>query len=468
MSAQKISNPQKTKSLLRKTSQINHRRWFWLGCGLTGVAMLSATAGALLAVSLSSTPLMQRKLSSEEAAVFAQGDWTSMNLRLPNLTRPVNILVLGMSVLTSDLKEYKTTPGEYFPEVNSFDGLSDVMLLLRFNPDTKTLNVLSIPRDTRAEVEGMGMTKINDANYHGGPAIAAKAVSQLLAGVPIDRYVRVNVGGVEKLVEALGGVTIYVPEDMKYRDDSQHLYINLKAGKQHLNGNQALQYLRFRYDDLGDIGRIQRQQVMMRTLIEQSLNPAILIRLPEILSVIQEHIDTNLSVEELMALVGFGVQTDRTHVKMLMVPGEFSDPKEYELSFWLPHKNEIETMVAQYFDVHPNLVNNTSTSELDNTYMKIAVQDSTNQPEAVDKLIDTLVKSGYSKVYVSRPWSEPLAVTRIVAQNGDIKEAEAVRRSLGFGEVRVESTGSLTSDVTVQLGKDWLKKKQQSVDPNKV
>jgi len=86
--------------------------------------------------------------------------------------------------------------------------------------------------------------------------------------------------------DALGGVTVYVPKDMKYQD-SQHLYINLKAGKHHLNGNQALQLLRFRYDENGDIGRIQRQQILMRALMEQALNPATLSRLPKILSVIQ-------------------------------------------------------------------------------------------------------------------------------------------------------------------------------------
>jgi LCP family protein required for cell wall assembly len=60
---------------------------------------------------------------------------------------------------------------------------------------------------------------------------------------------------------------------MKYKDNTQHLYINLKAGQQHLNGDQALQLLKFRYDALGDIGRIQRQQQVLRALIEQFLTP---------------------------------------------------------------------------------------------------------------------------------------------------------------------------------------------------
>ncbi|HAX79094.1 MAG TPA: LytR family transcriptional regulator, partial [Cyanobacteria bacterium UBA11372] len=144
---------------MSQSSKANQLRWLWLGFGLTGVAMLSATAGALLAVSLSTTPLMQSQLTAEEAAVFNSGGISKTNLRLPELTRPVNILVLGVKVLASDLGEEPDPKlGGYDPVVNSFEGLSDTMLLLRFNPQTKKLTILSIPRDTRTLVEGHGMT----------------------------------------------------------------------------------------------------------------------------------------------------------------------------------------------------------------------------------------------------------------------------------------------------------------------
>ncbi|NER03320.1 MAG: LCP family protein, partial [Okeania sp. SIO3C4] len=314
--------------------------------------MISATAGALLAVSLSSTPLMQQKLSPEEAAVFSQQDLAKSNMRLPELTRPVNILLLGIKVLTSDLEEYPHYSSDvgYHALVNSFKGLSDTMLLVRFDPKNQKLTLLSIPRDTRTYVEDRGLTKINAANYYGGPAKSAKAVSELLGGVGIDRYIRVNVQGVEKLIDALGGVTVNVPKDMKYQDDSQHLYINLKAGEQHLNGDRVLQFLRFRYDNLGDIGRVQRQQLLMRAFMEQSVNVKTLSRLPKILSVIQSHIDTNLSVEELVALMNFAAKTERSNVQMLMVPGEFSNPEKYNASYWLPDLTTLDTMIAKHFD----------------------------------------------------------------------------------------------------------------------
>jgi hypothetical protein len=106
--AQKIPNQdpiqQSTPQPSTKKSNQPHRgRWLGFGFGLAGVAMLSATAGALLAVSLSTTPLQQQKLSPEEAAVFSQGDMAKLSMKMPELTRPVNILVLGLKVLSSDL-----------------------------------------------------------------------------------------------------------------------------------------------------------------------------------------------------------------------------------------------------------------------------------------------------------------------------------------------------------------------------
>lgn len=446
----------------KKSSQTKSGRWLWFWVGMTGVAMLSATAGALLAVSLSSTPLMQSQLSPEEEAIFGQGDRISRTgLRLAELTRPVNILVLGVKVLSSDIGNPppETQDLGYHAAVNSFEGLSDTMLLLRFDPETKKLAVLSIPRDTRAAIEGYGVTKVNSANAKGGPALSAQAVSDLLGGVGIDRYVRINIQGVEKLVDALGGVTVYVPKDMKYQDDSQHLYINLKAGKHHLNGNQALQFLRFRYDENGDIGRIQRQQILMRSLMEQALNPVTLSRMPKILGVVQSHIDTNLTIEELMALVGFGVNTQRSNVQMLLLPGNFSEQGQYNTSYWLPDSDRIATMMAQHF----NVASENLTQATDPANLRVAIQDSTGSDRAVQSLVNTLAEAGYRNVFIARRWTEPLTTTHIVAQQGDTTSATGIRSALGFGEVRVESTGNLESDITIQLGQDWVQKQNQFI-----
>ena len=444
-----------SQSSANKPRRFRFPKWLGLGMALLGVAATSAVGGAFLAVSLGSTPLLHNSLSEEEATAFNQDDPITAgdSLRLPKLTRPVNILVLGVKVLSSDVSDPSPEFEDlgYHALVDSFEGLSDTMLLIRFNPHTNQMVVLSLPRDTRTLVQGR-MTKLNEANRDGGPALAARSVNELLGGVEIDRYVRINVQGVEKLIDALGGVDVNVPVDMKYQDDSQHLYINLKAGQQRLDGDQALQFLRFRYDDKGDIGRIQRQQMMMRAVVEQTLNPKTIARLPKILSVIQSHVDTNLAIEELLALAGFASQTNSYNVQMLMLPGEFSDAYNYELSYWLPNLRAVDEMVAEYFGYGTRQVAASEEPE----YLRVAIQDSTGDAIAVESLVQTLYDSGYYNVYIEQDWHEELPITRVVAQSGDLSSAETLQRFLGVGEVRVESTGILDSDITIQLGHDWL------------
>ena len=300
-----------------QTRKLNKGRAILVTLGLAGISLASAAVGAILAVTFSTaSPLQQAELSTEEQKVFSKEETvTAKSLNLPELKRPVNILVLGIKVISTDLEEqgikYEKKDVGYHHLVNSFEGLSDSMLLLRFDPKKDKVSVLSIPRDTRVYLDGYGVRKINHANQYGGPALTAAAASDLLGGVNVDRYVRVNVQGVEKLIDALGGVTVDVPKDMKYNDFSQHLYIDLKKGRQHLNGDKAMQFLRYRYDDYGDISRVQRQQMLMRSTVEQTLKPATVVKIPKILSVIQSHLDTNLTVRELMALSNFASKTDR-------------------------------------------------------------------------------------------------------------------------------------------------------------
>ena len=460
-----------------RVKKLNKKKAILVGLGLAGVSFISAIAGAFLAVALSSSsPLQQADLSDEEQKVFSKTETvTAKNLNLPELKRPVNILVLGIKVISSDLEsrgiEYEKQDVGYLHLVNSFNGLSDSMLLLRFDPQEQRVSVLSIPRDTRVNIEGHGVRKINHANEYGGPALTASVASELLGGIEIDRYVRVNVQGVEKLIDALGGVTVNVPKDMKYNDFSQHLYIDLKKGVQHLDGDKAMQFLRYRYDDYGDISRVQRQQMLMRSAVEQTLKPATVVKIPKILSVIQSHLDTNLTVKELMALSNFAAQIDRSNVKMIMLPGDFNSGDE-AVSYWLPNDDNIHKLMTKHFglsDDSNEIANGQYASlegvpDITNPRIRISVQDSTQDQEVLQSALDTLREAGYRRVFASKNWQDPLRTTRVIAQSGDDDAAAEVRRILGVGEVVVESTGVLQSDVTIQLGRDWEKHLQKLIE----
>lgn len=159
---------------------------------------------------------------------------------------------------------------------------------------------------------------------------------------------------------------------------------------------------------------------------EQVLKPATITRLPHILSVIQSNLDTNLSVEELIALAGYASQIDRSNMQMLMLPGSFS-AGQYEASYWLPNPEQIGTMVRRYFGLTAP-----SSTAANSDHTTIAIQDSIEQTGAVEKLISKLGSAGYGDIFVDQPWNEPLTVTRIIAQQGDTEKQERFKNRWGL------------------------------------
>jgi polyisoprenyl-teichoic acid--peptidoglycan teichoic acid transferase len=454
------SNPQ----MVRRQPAKKRRKtplWLWLGLGSIGA--LSAAAGAFLAVSLTSSPLQQRTLSAADNAFFKQNGKEAFSrslLQVPEVSKPVNILLLGIKTNLSDVKT--NTGGErkktgYDAEVDSLDGLSDTIMLLRFDPQTRRTIILGIPRDTKIDRTGRGTEKINAVDSESGPAAAAKEVSKVLGGVAVDRYIRVNNLGVAKLVDELGGVTVTVPKDIKYQDDSQHFYVNLKAGKQHLDGMKLLGLLRYRHDANGDIGRMQRQQMVFKALLEQSLNPMTITRIPQLFSVIQRQVDTNLTVEELLALGGFSMQNGKSKMQMLMMPGDYNGDGKHGTSYWLPNERAIQNMMARYFD-HGTLT--LEPTKVEN--LRVNIQDTSHFPDATARLIKRLNKAGYQNVHLDTnlKLKEDLTTSQFIAQKGNPEVAEGISQVLGFGEVKVDSSGNLYSDVTIKLGRDWVQKEQ--------
>lgn len=452
----------KVQTIDRQSQQYKKKRrlpLLWLGLG--GVAAILILIGTLFAVLFNSKPLQQRQLSAENAAFFNR-DGRSMfdrNLmQIPEVTKPVNILVLGIKTNLSDLKHSDGSQRKqtgYDAEIDSLDGLSDTMMLVRFDPQSQRIVVFGIPRDTKIERPKYGVEKINAVDHESGVTAAAQEVSKVLQGIPIDRYIRVNNIGVNKLIDALGGVDITLPKDIKYEDDSQHFYVNLKAGKQHLDGQGLMNYLRYRHDVNGDIGRMQRQQMVIQSLTQQLISPVTVARIPELLAAVQAHIDTNLTGEEILALGGFALHTGKSKMQTLLMPGDYNGNGKHSVSFWLPDSHGIQQMMARYFD-RGTIVDETVKPQR----LRINIQDTIYFPDATKRLITKLHHAGYANVYLDPTIKikENLAITKIIAQKGNPEAAAALASTLGFGEVQVQTSGYLYSDLTIALGRDWLQK----------
>jgi polyisoprenyl-teichoic acid--peptidoglycan teichoic acid transferase len=447
-----------SKAMQRKSAQRQRRVWK-ISLGLAGLGLISSIGGVLIANSLSSTPLLKQDLNSSAAAIFRQNEsFSRSNLQVPVISKPVNILLLGIKtnlsdVKNSDGKERRKTG--YDAEINSLDGLSDTMMLVRFDPNTNKVVVFGIPRDTKVEVNGKS-EKINAIDHESGVAQAAKVVSGTLQGVQIDRYIRLNNFGLEKLIDALNGVTVTIAKDIKYQDDSQHFYVNLKAGKQHLDGHKLLNFLRYRHDVNGDIGRMQRQQMVIRSMVEQWADPTTVARIPQLMSIVNDSIDTNLSVEEMIAIGGFTLNkgTDKDRIQMLMMPGEYNGNGKHSVSYWLPNSVGIQKMMAKYFDLGQAPETVTAIQNL-----HIQVQDTGYYPDATRRLIAKLKKAGYQNVNLDKDpkvLKENLDTTQVIAQQGELSSSQNVADALGIGKAEISTAGNLYAEITIKVGKDWV------------
>lgn len=359
--------------------------------------------------------------------------------------RPVNILIMGID----------RVPGAAAESKEVFNGRSDTILLLRVDPTDDSVRLMSIPRDTQVDIPGYGVTKINDANVVGGASLAATTVSGILNGVEVDRYVRISTGAFRELVDLLGGVEVYVPKPMSYTDQTQKLKIDLAAGLQTLNGDQAEQFARFRHDENGDIGRVQRQQLLLKALLKQATSPAVIPRLPVLLSSMRKYIDTNLSPEEMMALLGAGRKLSQGNFKMVMLPGRFSRPDEFVASYWIMDPQGRDRVMQQYFGVEPTSL--TAEPPAAASALRIAVQNASGRPDAAAEVQKYLANLGFYNVYLTDDWPDLQPATQIIPQRGDLDSAKSLRSVLGRGQIEAESTGDLDSDLTIRVGQDWDK-----------
>jgi polyisoprenyl-teichoic acid--peptidoglycan teichoic acid transferase len=176
---------------------------------------------------------------------------------------------------------------------------SDTMMLVRVSPQTGRIRLLSVPRDLLVEVEPGVQDRINTAYLYGGPT-GAMEVMEDFTGVTIERYAIVDFGGFEDVIDALGGVTLEVEQPIRIGIDGRRVYI--PPGKQELDGLEALAYARYRGTACGDLDRMRRQQRLVAALREQALGWNTITRVPGIVKVVYENVDTNLGIVQAISL----------------------------------------------------------------------------------------------------------------------------------------------------------------------
>ena len=208
---------------------------------------------------------------------------------------------------------------------------TDVMFTLQLK-DGRT-QLTQVPRDTFIDSDKYGVMKANALYSTGGVDMVKKELSSLLSA-PVDRYLIINLDGVERLANALGGVEVNVPKRLYYVDRSQDLYIDLYPGPQLLKGKALEGFLRFRHDELGDIGRMERQKLVLAQVFRKLANPLMVPRIPELMKLAGDDIRTDLSPVDMASLVTAMGTTKLSSSRLSGTPYWHDD-----ISYWMPDIN---------------------------------------------------------------------------------------------------------------------------------
>lgn len=224
---------------------------------------------------------------------------------------------------------------------------ADVIMLVSADPKLGTINLLSIPRDTRVQVGGKYI-KINACmGYDRRETLMIEKVKEI-TGLPVHYYAECDFQGFRDVIDILGGVDFDVPQNMDYEDPAQGLSIHLKKGMQHLDGKGAEGVVRYRHSyAMGDYDRIKVQQDFIKALFEQKLKPQYITKAPELIREISESVTTNLTVADAIKYAGMLKKFTEDSLHTYSLPGESKTISG--ISYFLYDPEETDALIQSTF-----------------------------------------------------------------------------------------------------------------------
>ncbi|WP_195986329.1 LCP family protein [Clostridium sp. D53t1_180928_C8] len=363
----------------------------------------------------------------------------------PKANETVNILLLGMDI------------GDAENTSNASARRTDTMMLLNYNPRTDNIKVVSIPRDTLIEVEnahdGNGNTipywKINAAYVLGGEKEVIEQVQSLL-GVTVNYLVEIDYAAFRNLIDAVGGVEMYIDRDMYYDDDAQNLHIHFNKGETVLlDGQKAEEFFRWRKNNDGtglvdgDLGRIKNQQKFISALIEKCTNPMIVTEIPDILKAIKENVVTNMSGA---SMIEYGLKMiSNSGISMNTLQGY--NEKIYGQDFLIAEASYNQGLLESL----------KITSEADNSGIKksssIMVLNATRVNGLAGNLKTELEKLGYSNISVGN--SDKSKESSILSNNKEFKKL--LSDETGIKNISKNKDSKYQDyDAVIIIGEDYL------------
>jgi LCP family protein required for cell wall assembly len=390
--------------------------------GVAAVVLVLATPG--LAVGYANG-LVNDVGGGEGSAAKSEADLEAIDaaneeIERPLPDKPMNILLIG-----SDKSDIPGDPGR-----------SDTQMLLRLDPETKSISMLSLPRDLYVDIPGYGYDKMNSAYSYGGPKLVIKTFKHL-TGLPVNAWIETDFAGFWHVVNILGGV--YLPIDHKYFVPASAAYksINLEPGYQLVRGKQALNYVRFRHDEFFDFGRMQRQQLFLRELQRQSGRwSSDWERVVKLIKAITSETKSNLnSLAKLEPLVELSFEVDTSRIHQTHLEGASAMINGASIVEAAPE--QVAEVVDQF--THPTRapVQTKGATKVGKKAFTVHVYNGSGIDGLATTAATQLDAQGYRAEAVADAYEYPDSVTAVYATKGIEAHAEAIAAMMGASDVRV-------------------------------
>ena len=329
-------------------------------------------------------------------------------------------------------------------EVYTSNSRSDTNIAVSIDLQTHNIGVVSVPRDLWVDIPKDGFAKLNEALADGGPERTEAALEKNLGMPPFDYYMVLNINATQAVVDAIGGLDVNVEKNMDYDDDWGHLHIHLKKGMHHLNGEQVVEYIRYRHDAEGDYGRMRRQREVVQLLVHRMKDPAIIAHVMPLINVVRQNVRTNMSFDQMQALA-LGLQD--------VTPQMVHESEIPTDEGWADGQSVLFADQAQAAGiVHKYLVVGFG-NQFDPSTVHVKVENGSGTPGAASAMADFLRRRGFTIVETGNAASFNNAKTKITGKDQAImgqvaKQLPVHDPTLAIGDV-------VGGDIDIIVGQDY-------------
>lgn len=344
------------------------------------------------------------------------------------------------------------------------DWRTDTMIVVSINPQTKSVGMLSIPRDLWVEVPGFGVGRINTVDFigewkeaeGGGPGLLKRTIEANL-GLPVHRYARVDLEGFIQVIDALGGVMIDVDcpihdafLDERLTGEQGLAQLDLDVGVHHLDGLAALRYARSRRHGT-DFDRAERQQKLLRSLAEQHLNWQLIPKLPRLWQSLNDAVETDLTLPEMVQLASIGVQIQQNRIKSRFIDWRTTENwiTASGAKVLLPNHDTLPQAVAEFLNPPEQDV------RLTLEHARIEVHNSTTTPGLAEVAAKRLRRQGFEVVNTTPSSKLPHSIVIVYRNKSHTLETLLNVLHLSSDAVIRSPESNKEVDIRVVLGNDW-------------